>query len=240
MSSEKLSRIAPVLEIRSLKAGRLKLAMEILEENVDLDAIDPKDLDLIIQDGYEAGECFTYFIKTTGELIVERRMLRTIKINRKNVFSPVQFMDQQGLEIEEQDKRSIVLRIIDSSAIALESMLQGETVITGEEHLKRLKQTGHTRLDAKVFQTLWENQHLIPEHWKGTTDDPKHIFFDGTVLKNQLGRYVISLYWDVDQKWKWTYCRLDIGSWKAEDLSAVIKRAEPLRRVERRQRKLVV
>ena len=38
MSSERFSRTAPVLEIGSLKAGRLKLAMEILTENVDLDA----------------------------------------------------------------------------------------------------------------------------------------------------------------------------------------------------------
>ena len=86
-----------------------------------------------------------------------------------------------------------------------------------------------------IFQTLWENQHLIPEHWKGTANDPKHIFFDGTILKNQYGRYVISMYWDKGKKWRWTYCRLDIGGWKAEDLSAVIKRAEPLRRVERRR-----
>ncbi len=71
-------------------------------------------------------------------------------------------MHHQGLEIEEQDKRAMVLEDIDSSAITLESMLRGETVITGEEHLRRLKRTGHTRLDAKVFQTLWENQHLIP------------------------------------------------------------------------------
>ena len=148
-------------------------------------------------------------------------------------------MHHRGLEIEEQDERSVMLEEIDSATIALESMLQGEAVIRGEEHLKRLKQMGHIRLDAGVFQTLWENQHLIPEYWKGTANDPKHIFFDGTVLKNQYGRYVISMYWDVDQKWSWTYCRLDIGGWKAEDLSAVIKCAEPLRRIERRRRRPV-
>jgi hypothetical protein len=149
-------------------------------------------------------------------------------------------MDHQGLEIEEQDKQSILLEAIDSSDIALESMLQRETVISGEEHLRRLKKLGHTCFDAKVFQTLWENQHLIPEHWKGTAKDPKHIFFDGTVLRNQYGRYVISLYWDKCKKWRWTYCRLDIGGWKAEDLSAVIKRVEPTSCVERCQRKRVM
>jgi len=240
MSSERVSLTAPVLEIRSLKAGRLKLAMEILAENIDLNEIDTNNLDVIIQNGYEAGEHFAYFLNTIGALIIDRRKSRVIKINRKRLFDPAQFMDHQGLEIEEQDKQSILLEAIDSSDIALESMLQSETVISGEEHLRRLKKIGHTRLDAKVFQTLWENQHLIPEHWKGTAKDPKHIFFDGTVLKNQYGRYVISLYWDKGKKWRWTYCRLDIGGWKAEDLSAVIKRAEPTSRVERRQRKRVI
>jgi len=235
MSSEQFSRAAPIWEIGSLKANRLQLAMEILTENVDLGQIDTKDLDLIIQDGYEAGEHFTYFLKTTGKSIIDRRKLRTIRINRKRLFNPAQFMDHQGLEIEEEDKRSVEMTEIDPLTINLESMLQGETVITGEEHSMRLKQIGHIRLDAMIFQTFWENQHLIPEHWKGTANDPRHIFFDGTILKNQYGRYVISLYWDEGKKWRWTYCRLDIGGWKAEDLSAVIKRAEPICRVERRR-----
>ena len=132
-------------------------------------------------------------------------------------------MCHKGLETEEEDERSVMLEEIDPSVITLESMLLGETVIRGEEHLKRLKQIGHIRLDARIFQTLWENQDLIPEYWKGTTKDNKHIFFDGTVLKNQHGRYVICMYWDSDEKWRWTYCRLDLGGWIAEDLSAVLK-----------------
>jgi len=123
MSSERFSLTAPVLEIRSLKAGRLKLAMEILAENIDLNEIDTNNLDVIIQNGYEAGEHFAYFLNTIGALIIDRRKSRVIKINRKRLFDPAQFMDHQGLEIEEQDKQSILLEAIDSSDIALESML---------------------------------------------------------------------------------------------------------------------
>ena len=231
-----VSHIKRDLDIETLKEDKLGQTLNALVENIDLNTIDPKELDLIIQNGYEAGEHFTKFLRTVGKLIVNRRTSRTIKINRNNLFDPVQFMHHRGLEIEEQDARSIMLEEIDSSAISLESMLQNEKVIRGEEHLKRLKQLGHIRLDARIFQTFWENQHIIPEHWRGTTDDPKHIFFDGTILRNHYGKYVISMYWDVDQKWRWTYCRLDIGGWKAEDLSAVIKYAEPLRRIERRRR----
>lgn len=240
MNSSTVRNVRHDLDIEMLKENKLEQTLNVLLENLDLDAIDLKELDLVTQNGYEVGEHFTNFLRTVGKLIVDRRISRTITINRNNLFDPVQFMHHRGLEIEEQDERSVILEEIDSSSIALESMLQGETVIRGEEHLKRLKQKGHVRLDAKVFQALWENQHLIPEHWRGTTNDPKHIFFDGTVLKNQYGRYIISMYWDVDEKWSWTYCRLDIGGWKSEDMSAVIKCAEPLHRVERRRRMQVM
>jgi hypothetical protein len=237
MNSGTVNRIRSDSDIEMLKEDKLEQTLNALVDNFDLDAIELKELDIIIQNSYEAGEHFTNFLKTVGKLIVDKRTSRTIKINRHRLFDPAQFMNRQGLEIEEQDERSVMLKEIDASAIALESMLQGEKVIRGEEHLKRLKQAGHIRLDAGIFQTLWENQHLIPEYWQGTTNDPKNIFFDGTVFKNQDGKSVISMYWDVDQKWSWTYCRIDIGGWRAEDMSAVIKCAEPLRRIERRRRR---
>ena len=232
-----VSHVKRDLDSEMLKEDKLEQALNILMDNFDLDEIDPNELDLIVENGYEAGEHFTNFLKTVGKIIVHKRMSRTIRINRDTLFDPVQFMCHRGLEIEERDERSVMLEEIDTSTIALESMLQGETAIRGEEHLKRLKQAGHILLDAKVFQTLWENQHLIPEDWQGITNDPKHIFFDGTILRNEYGRYVISMYWDVDQKWSWTYCRLDIGGWRAEDLSAVIKCDKPLQRIERRRRR---
>jgi hypothetical protein len=222
-----------------LKEEKLEQILNVLVENLDLDKIRPEEMDLLLQNGYEAGEHFTNFLRTTGQLIVARRMSRGIKIDRKQLFDPIQFTYHLSLVIEEQDKRSIVLEEIDSATISLESMLKDELVIGGEEHLERLKQTGHIRLDARVFQTLWENQHLIPEYWQGTPDNPRNIYFDGTVFKYKHRRYVISMYWDVDQKWNWTYCRLDTGGWRAEDLSAVIKHAEPLRRIERRRNRPV-
>ena len=201
-----------------------------------MDAVDIKELDLIIQHGNKVGKQFTSFLRTLEELIIaegldkdvnesvdEVETSTVIKIDRTELFDPVKFFHHKGLEIEEQDERSIMLEEIDASAIVLESMLQGNAVISGNEHLKRLKQTGYVRLDARIFQTFWENQDRIPEHWKGTTDDAYHIFFDGTVLRNQNGRYVICMYWAEDIKWKWTYCRLDLGGWNAKDLSAILK-----------------
>ena len=237
-SENKMRQIEPLSDIEVLKAGKLEQVIDMLATTVDLDSISNEDLNLIIQNGNEVAEEFTDFLKNIGRLIVEERGLGSvtvnedinekkrqavIRINRAELFDPVQFLRQAGLEIEEQDERSVMLEEIDPCAIALESMLRDETVISGEEHLKRLGQTGYIRLDAKVFQTLWENQRLIPKHWKGTTDAPKYIFFDGTVLRNQLGRYVVCIYWAKDERWRWTYCRVNVGGWRAEDLSAVLK-----------------
>jgi hypothetical protein len=224
MAFEQTNKIAPVLDIKTPTASKLRLIMNVLMENVDLEAIGSKELDLIIQNSKEVGDQFTYFLRTIGKLIVEEKSrTNVIGINRKILFDPVRFMQHRGLEIEEQDERSMALEEIDVSHIALESMLKGDMVISGEEHLKRLKRSSYIRLDARIFQTLWENLHLVPEHWKGTDDSPKHIFFDGTILKNQYGRYVISMFWDKDRNWRWTYCRLDLGGWTAADLSAVLK-----------------
>jgi hypothetical protein len=132
-------------------------------------------------------------------------------------------MQDRNLKIEEQDERSVMLENIDVSDIRLISTLSDETIISGEEHLKRLKKHQHVRLDAKVFQTMWENQDVIPVQWRMSNNSPNHIFFDGTVLKNKHGRYVICLYWDKDERWRWTYCRLDLGGWNANDLSAVLE-----------------
>jgi hypothetical protein len=236
MGSEKVKDIRPSLDIERSKADKVEQIINILAATVDLDAVDLEELDLIIQHSNKVGEQFTSFLRTieksiiddgldkdVNESIEEAERPTIIRINRAELFDPVQFIHHKGLEIDEQDERSIMLEEIDPSAIALESMLQGNTIISGNEHLKRLKQTGYIRLDAKIFQTFWENQHLIPEHWKGTMNYANYIFFDGTVLRNQNGKYVICLYWADSKKWKWTYCRLDLGAWNVKDLSAILK-----------------
>jgi ethanolamine utilization protein EutA (predicted chaperonin) len=62
--------------------------------------------------------------------------MNVIRINRKILFDPVRFMQHQGLEIEEQDERSIMIEEVDLSKITLESMLKGDMVISGERTLK--------------------------------------------------------------------------------------------------------
>jgi len=127
-------------------------------------------------------------------------------IDRTTPFNPAEFIGSGWtIEIEEEDERSLALTEVDFSKIRLETMLKkGETSINGEEKLKRLKEAGHIRLDAKVFQTLWKDKTLIPESWKKKMNgNTTYIFFDGTILRiPSSGRCVLCLCWD-DGGWRW-------------------------------------
>lgn len=139
-----------------------------------------------------------------------------ISIDRTQPFDPAKFLGE-GWTIAEQDERSLSLSQVDRAKVQLEYMLKsGEGYIRGEERLKRLKGENYIRLDAKVFQTLWEKQKLIPRSWKkqGT------VFFDGTVLRDPDGdRCVLCLCW-VGQ-WGWD-CRWLENHWDASGPSAVL------------------
>lgn len=143
-------------------------------------------------------------------------------IDRSEPFDPAKFIDK-GWIIDEEDGRSLALVKIDPAAVQLEHMLKaGETRITGEEKFKRLKQAGHIRLDAKVFQTFWENQNLIPERWKEKTNGSMtYVFFDGTILWSPSGyRYVLCLCW---RSVEWDRgCRWLERDWRDDFPSAVL------------------
>lgn len=155
-----------------------------------------------------------------GKMIVGE--LRIIPIDRTQPFDPVKLLGR-GWTIDEQDECSLVLSRVNLAKVQFEHMLKnGEDWITGEEKLKRLKSTNHIRLDAKVFQILWENQALIPEVWKQNTNGKTtYIFFDGTVLRSPHGfRCVLYLYWDYGQ-WGWHYSWLG-NDWRSDYPSAVL------------------
>ena len=188
--------------------------------------------DFIIRNPKEAGRQFTAFLKNGGKFTFKEST--KMIIDRAKPFNSAEFIgsdwnvwrgpkDGNGLEgEEEQDGGALVLTEVDIGMIRLENMLKpGETSVNGEEKLRRLEKAGHTRLDAKVLQTLWENQYLIPEKWKEKTNgQATYIFFDGTVLWYFSGRYVLSLYWDGGE-WRRSCGWLD-SNWHANDPSAVL------------------
>jgi len=147
-----------------------------------------------------------------------------VAVDRKKPFNPNEFFGRVWT-IMEEDERSLSLWEVDFRKICLETYLRsGEQRITGEEKLRRLKNAGHIRLDAKVFQTIWNNKDKIPASWKEKTNGGRtYIFFDGTVLQHPSGsRCIFCLYWR-DCEWSWHLSWL--GSyWLADGPSAVLAR----------------
>lgn len=166
------------------------------------------------------------FLKNGGRVIVGEP--KVIPIDRTSAFGPVAFIGD-GWSIVEEDERSLKLSEVDLTKVNFETMLKDrESSVMGEEKLKRLKDAGHIRLDAKVFQTLWENQHLIPASWKEPIGgNTIYVFFDGTILRDLSGdRCVLCLYWDGGE-WNWHYFWLGL-MWFAVRPSAVLA-SYPLR-----------
>jgi hypothetical protein len=168
----------------------------------------------------QRGARFVAFLNNGGNLITCGPQV--ISIDRTKPFDPAIFIGE-GWTIEEQDECSLALTEADLAKVRFESMFKsGESYVVGEEKLKRLKKAGHIRLDAKIFQTLWENQSLIPESWKEKINgNTRYIFFDGTILRDPRGnRYVLCLCWDGGQ-WDWR-CRWLGFDFDVDDPSAVL------------------
>lgn len=202
--------------------GQVLNAIAILMNNADWDAIDGTVLQKVIDNPRDAGSQFTAFLKNGGRVIVGEP--KVIPIDRTSAFDPIAFIGE-GWSIVEQDERSLEFTEVDLTKVSFKTMLKdGEKTVVGEEKLKRLTASGDICLDAKVFQTLWENQHLIPASWKEPTNgNTTYVFFDGTILRDSGGdRCVLFLFWSVG-RWIWYYGWLD-GRWRASDPSAVLAR----------------
>ena len=170
----------------------------------------------------ERGERFAVFLRNGGKVIVGEPKIVAINRNR---FNPKKFIgDGWSIQSDETDARSIALTEFDPTKVLHVTMLKdGEMCIKGEEKLKRLKASRLVRLDADIFLTLWENQHLIPESWKEKVNgNTRFIYFDGTTLRNSDGyRYVLYLYCR-DGQWHWDVFWLG-GDWSDGDPSAVLE-----------------
>ncbi len=142
----------------------------------------------------------------------EIRSKTLLSIDRTKPFDPIDFITE-GWKIEEEDERSLALSEVDLITIQLGAMPVGvETSAKDKTWLEQLNGTGNTCLDAKVFQTIWDNKKLIPEYWKKQTNgQPTYILFVGTLLEYIHGkgrRWSLALYWE-GSDWRWTVYLVD-------------------------------
>lgn len=137
--------------------------------------------------------------------------LDSLRVDRRSSFDPGCLL--RGLwRVVQESERSCVLTDVPVSTLGLEDTLtSGEVWIPGNERMARLQARGHIPADAKIFQALWENQHLIPEDWKTERDgDAIYVYFDGTSLQREGGKpSVLVLCWYADA-WHWHHERLDV------------------------------
>lgn len=180
--------------------------------SIDFDACGLQDA--IIRNPQQAGRDFTAFLRNRARLIVGEPKI--IPIDRSRPFNPAEFIgkgwdfwrgpiDGNGLEGDlNEDPRSLALTELDLSKIRLVTMLGPETVINGEEKLRRLKAVNHIRLDLGIARTFWENKDLFPPLFKELTNGgTTYIFFDGQILRRPSGRrYVLYFYFD-GGRWNW-------------------------------------
>lgn len=184
-----------------------------LMTNTDWSAIDFEEAglrDIIVRRPKDAGAAFTAWLKNGCRLAVKGPA--TLIIDRSRPFDPATFIGR-GWTIEEQDERAVDLTEINFSKVDFVNALKrGESVITGEEKLRRLKKDGSIRLDAKVGQTLYEEKgqvmlHFIHEHFNVSWFE-----LAGTVLRNPHGnRCFLFLCRYGDGSWDWRFGWLDRG-----------------------------
>lgn len=171
----------------------------------------------------EFGERFNVLLKNGGRGSIGEP--KVIPIDRTNPFDPVPFIGNDSSIVEvEQDKRSLKLFGVNLTKVKLQTTLKtGEKMVTVEEILKCLIASGVILLDAKVFQTLWENKALIPESWKQLIDGKTtFVLFPGTVLRDSDSRgFVLCLFWFCGE-WSWSCLWLGSGC-GANSLSAVLE-----------------
>ena len=189
---------------RTMSSNHSVGAMNELADVLDNVGYTPEDVSKLRR-GDHLGKILDVLHGRAKIVPIEQEMISTIlKINRSKPFNPVEFFGQSW-KIAEEDERSLNITELDLDAVRLEDMLKsGEVFIKGEEKLKRLKSHGNIRLDAKIFETLWKNQQLIPKKWKEETDgEATYIFFDGTIFVSPDGvRRVFCLLWD-GHGWRW-------------------------------------
>jgi hypothetical protein len=150
---------------------------------------------------------------------------KIISINRTKPFDTVYTTQGRTVVDDETDSRSTRMTKVDLTKVRLKTMMRpGEERITGDKKLKRLKGAGYIRLDAKIFQTLWENQSLIPESWKEEEEfiGQRFICFDGTVFQMEGYRCCLYLLW-WDKKWNWGFLWYALYQ-RADHPSAVLEK----------------
>lgn len=193
--------------------------MSTLSTNVDWSALDADIIQGIIKNPTRAGEEFTAFLRNSGRLTVDPKILR---IDYVHPFDPAEFIGK-GWTVDEQDKQSLLITELDLSKIQFRTCLK-EGGMKGEEKLERLKTMNVIRHGGNEFLALWNNYEANGENsgleWLRKNRGITYLDFFGLILRSlHSNRYVLCLVWN-NYRWRWDYLRLT-SKWYDLSFSAV-------------------
>lgn len=148
-----------------------------------------------------------------------------LSINRAQPFNPAAFIgadwtiwrgpaDGKGLKgDEQQDAHSLALTEVDFTTARFETgLVEGETVITGEQRLSRLREKPIVRADANIGVALLNEPGQITLEWLYQTHGVTWFELPGTELRNPHGfRRILYLYRRDDGQWYWYFYWLGSG-----------------------------
>lgn len=204
---------------------------------VDWEQLDGDDLQtkVITLSPEEFGNRFTEFLKAGARFILGGLKVACTPLN------PAEFIgagwtfwrgpkDGNGLDGEEErDKASMTLAEVDfDSADFLTCLEKGESSITGEEKLIRLKKLGRPIYGTTVAMGLWQDyqscQNKTDSKLKRLYQQKKigsYVDFFGDILRNPIGHRCVLYFYRFDGgSWRWSYNWLDDG-WNVHGRSAV-------------------
>ncbi len=147
--------------------------------------------------------------------LVEKSVLKTISIVLPTVktFNPATFTGRSLKVLDgENDKRAEALIEVDFAKVIFDTCLKdGETRITGEEKLKRLKESGNIRLGAETFLALWNEDGRKTLEWLHKEKGITYLDFFGSILESSNGGRCVLCLHCYDGRWGWNY------SWLGND-----------------------
>lgn len=158
--------------------------------------------------------------KQQGEIISPNQDI--IKIDRSSPFDVRKFFGEEYV-IWREDHRSVKKKMIDLTKVFFVSTLMSdEESISGEEKLKRLIEQGYIRLDAKILQTFFENQEMIPSLWRPKEGSRRYVFFDGTILENENEGGLFTPYLTCLGNEPWEYSFNWVGNMHTVELPSIV------------------
>lgn len=197
--------------------------LAVLLQNTDPDSLDAAVLQTsIIGDPKRAGAEFTRFLQNGCRLLTG-----SLKVIPRP-FDPAIFPglgEGWRLVPEEHDTRNDQLTEVDFETVDFTTGLEeGETSITGEEKLRRLKAGNYIRLGASVFHVLWldyqaRKENSVLENLYRLRKLSYLDLFGDVILAPDGDRHVLDLC-RYDGRWGWSVSWLD-DDWDASDVSAV-------------------